>query len=252
MRFIRISSSVVLSLMLLFMVVPGKADEVINGEVMMVRIVESPKMDTILSAIAIAVSIAALVYTRYSTNKSFKQTLKNSQETLTHAQKSLKYTAKSIAHSKETIELQKQHNIDMVLPLVSLHCHTKNISIAITNHGLGPAKLKSMKWIDSKNHTEYETILSLLEDRRLSGNYFAHPLMRHDKPFRNDPDDPDYLAPQESLVFLKGDLKTLAISEKRKLYKVLEGIKIELCYTDVYESNDWYIKADFSWFSSQI
>ena len=97
--------------------VPSESGEVFNtvGDgTLIVRVVESPEIDTKLTFYAIIISAIAVVLSAVS----------------------LPVSAKS----------QIRHNHDEVRPVVAIHLALINMSVKIKNHGVGPALFEKMVW----------------------------------------------------------------------------------------------------------
>lgn len=135
--------------------------------------------------------------------------------------KSAKAAKEAVEESKrqfeQSIQLQKQHNYDSVRPAVSIDFASSDSedtfsgSIIVTNHGLGPAILKELKFKKNKkeyiNTNGYCTIYDLISFRIAEENeqlpvkaVFNH-CQYYSKELRND-DNRDYLAVGDKLILL--------------------------------------------------
>lgn len=180
--------------------------------------------------------------------------------------KSAKYSREAVEESKKqfkkSIELQKQHNYDSVRPAVtidysstgSMDGSTFRGSIAITNHGLGTAVIKELKF--KKNNKEYKntngycTFYDLIRFRIFEEQEDLSPksiISYHwTKEFRNESDNMDFLAVGEKLVLLEFDTRNRENAEI--VGKLFHGVYIELVYTDIYNSCDWTVTNRLSYF----
>ena len=161
---------------------------------------------------------------------------------------------------EESIRLQKQHNYDSVRPAVTIDFSSDDKgdsfsgSVSITNHGLGPAIIKEMKFYKNDNEyintngycTFYDLVCFRIAEEQEQlfikkvFNYF------YTKEFRNDNENKDYLAINENLVLLK--FNTENEQEARIVGRIFHGVHMELVYSDIYNSNDWRIINRLSYF----
>ncbi len=152
-----------------------------------------------------------------------------------------------------SLELQRQHNYESVRPALTIDCYIgeldeqSGITITVTNHGLGPAVLKELHF--TRNDKEYKNIngfctmydmfrLRQLEEKdntRLEGlkTYFCF------KEFKNLGDDQSYLAVNKELSFFK--LYFSSIDDCKFVEKVFDNVRMELVYTDIFDSCDWKV-----------
>ena len=185
-----------------------------------VYVKETPLIDTGISGVSAILSFIAIFVSIYSVSMTKKMT-------------------------KDTINLQKQHNRDEVRPLLCIHFDATNMSIVLRNHGLGPAIIKSMKWYDANN--EEPTLVKLNTNKWKKSK--VKDIYYYTKEFSDIKEDPDILAPQESLCFIKCDYDDYY--NKKRIAESFADVKMELTYTDIYESQEWTVKKDCSWFYHQ-
>ena len=191
------------------------ADSELREQVVIVRVIESPKIDTLLSFAAVFLSLVAIVCTAII--------------------------------SYRTIKLQKQSNIERVRPIVSFKSSNNPIQIRIANDGIGPAVLKSITWYDG-NGKSYDNIKKLC---RINGITKEYRLSYNISVFDDNTEKYRALLPSEDLIFIESKAGILP-EQKQYLYWVLQNVTVKLSYTDLYESEEWIIDWDFSWYSSYI
>lgn len=193
-----------------------------------IRVIDSPILDTCISAVAAIISLFAIILSFMSYRQTNKLT-------------------------KNTISLQKKHNVDEVRPVVCIHLSDDPMSVTLKNHGLGPAFITSMKWSTSSACNEGENTLLELYDRDLKKSrpkiYFDY---IYTKPFLNNPDDPDVLAPLEELSLFKIMTRHLTPEERTNIALFLKDTIVEIRYTDSYNSDTWSIKKNMSWFNHLV
>ena len=178
-----------------------------------VRVLETPTIDTTLSLAAVVVAFAAFFV------------------------------------SLKTIHLQIKHNRDEVRPILAIRLNSINMSIKIKNHGVGPAILTSMEWRNTETNQSAGTLTGLLGKAwyQLPFNYSFY---TYTKPFDNDPNDPDVLAPQEEIYFIDGSRQNtydMPPDEKHALGQSFRSVTVTITYTDLYKSQTWTLIKDLSW-----
>ena len=158
------------------------------------------------------------------------------------------------------LELQKQHNIDAVRPAVSIDFESshgvESLSgrITLTNHGLGPAIITSLRFykgeIEYINTNGFCTIYDLISFRieEEQQDLEVMSAFRHfyTKEFRYDKDNYDYLAVDEKLVLLEFEAQNRL--EAEIVGKIFHGVKMQLTYTDIFESYEWKSASRLSYF----
>lgn len=202
--------------------VPAESDEVFNtvgDDTLIVSVVESPEIDTKLTFYAVIISAIAVVLSAISLLVSAK--------------------------------LQIRHNRDEVRPVVAIHLDVNNMSVKIKNHGVGPALFEKMVWKNVKNGASADTLEKLLskEWRKLN---LKTPFYIYTKPFAGNLDDPDILAPQEELYFVKGDEfgQLFSQDDKRKLGETFRDVEVQITYTDLYKKNKWILTKNLTWIAN--
>ena len=180
-----------------------------------VRVVESPKIDTILTLLAVIISAIAILLSAFS----------------------LVFSAK----------LQMKHNRDEVRPVIAIHLDKTNMSIKIKNHGIGPAIFKSIIWKNVKSNVSAYSIEKLLGEKWSKLN-LGSSFSIYTKPFVGASDDPDILAPQEELFFINvGRDNPMTLDKKRALGKTFRDVEVCLTYTDLYGREKWTLTKNLSW-----
>ena len=190
---------------------------------------ETSVLDDILTITTVVVSIVALFVSIRSYRKTTELTL-------------------------ETLKLQKEQNIDNVRPVLAVHLDANDISITITNHGLGPVVLKAMEYIDTVNKHQAKTLIELLLKKHTSFQTQTKLAIKYcyTKPFDGNDLDPDILAPQESLIFIRCEPNDLEPEERNLLYELFRDVTMKIVYTDVYNSKEWILQKDLSWFARWV
>lgn len=202
--------------------VPAESGEVFNtaGDgTLVVRVVESPEIDTKLTFCAVIISAIAVVISAISLWVSAK--------------------------------LQIRHNRDEVRPVVAIHLDVSNMSVKIKNHGVGPALFEKMIWKNVKNGASADTLEKLLSKEWQKLN-LKTPFYIYTKPFAGNLNDPDILAPQEELYFVKGDGvgQPLSQDDKRKLGETFRDVEVQIIYTDLYRKNRWILTKNLTWIAN--
>ena len=189
-----------------------------NGDnALPVRVLESPEIDTKLSLCAVLIAFSALFI------------------------------------SFLTVRLQIRHNRDEVRPILAIHLDINDMSIKIKNHGVGPAIFASMEWQNTKSKISANTLEELL-DELWSGLNCGNSFYIYTKPFMDDLEDPDVLAPQEELYFIDGSRNNkhkMTLEEKRLLGQTFSGVKVTIIYTDLYRSGRWVLTKDLSYIAER-
>ena len=170
--------------------------------------------------------------------------------------RSAKAARESVEESRKqfekNVELQRQHNYDSIRPAVSIDYASNDDgtgysgSITVTNHGLGPAVIRELRFIsdggrDYRNAHGYCPMNDFLAFRLQEENeQMPVQLIFHEyysKEFRDDSEDRDFLGTGESLPLLR-----FAAKDRREgdvVARVFHGVRMELVYTDLYGSRDW-------------
>ena len=162
---------------------------------------------------------------------------------------------------KQNIDLQKQHNRDSVRPAVSIHFsgnanpHSYNGSIELVNHGLGPARIKGMRFINDngkeyKNKEGFCTFLDLVRERveeeilglEVKEVFFEY----YSREFRDNKYDADFLNVGERIMLLQFSARNR--KEAENVAEVFRGLSVELTYTDFYDSPAWTINKRLTYF----
>lgn len=186
---------------------------------LVVRVIESPEIDTKLTFRAVIISAVAVLLSAISLVVS--------------------------------VVLQIKHNQDEVRPIVAIHLDLVNMSIKIKNHGVGPAIFKKMIWKNVKSNASANTLAGLLSEEwsklNLESSFYIYT-----KPFAGDPNDPDVLAPQEELSFIAGGRPNchLTQDEKKELGETFRDIEVQLIYTDLYGRKKWTLIKSLSWIAN--
>lgn len=193
-----------------------KALGIDQDDTLIVRVVESPEIDTKLTVYAVIISAVAV-----------------------------SFSAISLVVSAT---LQIKHNRDEVRPIVAIHLDLVSMSIRIKNHGVGPALFQKMVWRNVKSHASANTLAGLLNEEwrklNLESSFYIYT-----KPFTGASNDPNVLAPQEELFFIVGDRPNYPMTEeeKIKLGKTFKDIEVQLTYTDLYGRKKWTLIKNLSW-----
>ncbi|MEY8390053.1 hypothetical protein AALA98_01565 [Lachnospiraceae bacterium 45-W7] len=205
--------------------VPNEPSEVLNTAedgTLVVRVVESPEIDTRLTFYAVIISVIAVGLSTVSLLVSAK--------------------------------LQIRHNRDEVRPVVAIHLDLNDMSVKIKNHGVGPALFEKMVWknVESKSSTYTDTLEELLREKWKELD-LKTPFYIYTKPFVGNLNDPDILAPQEEIYFVKGNWSGNSISkdEKIKLGETFRDVEVEITYTDLYRKKKWILKKNLTWIANQ-
>lgn len=162
---------------------------------------------------------------------------------------------------KQNIELQKQHNRDSVRPAVSIHFsgianpYSYEGSIELINHGLGPARITGMRFINDnrkeyKNKEGFCTFLDLVRQRvdeeklelAVKEVFFDY----YSKEFRDNKYDADFLNAGEKIKLLQFSAQNR--KEAENVAEVFRGLSVELTYTDFYDSPAWTINKRLTYF----
>lgn len=162
---------------------------------------------------------------------------------------------------KQNIELQKQHNIDSVRPAVSIHYSSSGNPdaflgyIKITNHGLGPAIIKGMRFKNDNgkeynNPNGYCTFFDLVkmrvDEEKLDLQVKKVFVTYYTKEFRNQKDDADFLAVNEDLPLL--EFRTINRKDADNVAKIFQGLSVDLIYTDIFNSDEWIVSKRLTYF----
>lgn len=194
----------------------------------------------------------SVVEARRQFNESLKESKRQFEENLKESQRQF----------DNNLKLQEQHNIDSVRPAVMIDFSSSTDGtamkgrITITNHGLGPAILKELKFRKDekvyKNSNGYCTIGDLIEMRiveeKVQVPFNKIFMSRYTKEFRHNDKDCDYLAVNEEMILL--EFKTYTKEESDIIGRIFDGVRMELVYTDLYDddSRSWTIKKKLSYF----
>lgn len=203
--------------------VPNEPSEVFNSaedSTLVVRVVESPEIDTRLTFYAVIISAIAVGFSALSLLVSVK--------------------------------LQIRHNRDEVRPVVAIHLDLNDMSVKIKNHGVGPALFEKMVWKNVKSSESADTLGELLcEEWKTLG--LETPFYIYTKPFAGNLNDPDILAPQEEIYFVDGNRleKPLMKDEKRILGETFKDVEVEITYTDLYRRKKWILTKNLTWIANQ-
>ena len=207
-----------------------------SGGYISVRVTETPLLDTLISGFSFFLSVIALALSFCS----YRET-------------------RNIA--KKNIELQTQHNRDEVRPFVSIEGSTNPLLIDIKNHGLGPAILVSMKWLNTEKKIEEDTLDLMIKDelreilRKVDPEKPDYYVSWDNKPFSNNEYDKDILAPGEKRTFIRIEDKlgeNLSYNARLTIAESLRNVSVVIEYTDMYSSDTWRIEKDFTWFAKSF
>ena len=208
------------------------------------------------------VYVIATIIICVSNHKSAKAAIAAVEESKKQFQQNEKQIEQSKKQFEQSIELQKQHNYDSVRPAVSIDFTSRDDgdtfsgSIAITNHGLGPAIIKEL--IFRKNREEYKntngycTLIDLVsfrsaeENEKLTLQDIFNQFKYYSKEFRNASDNRDYLAVGEKLILF--EFETDNTQNGELVGRIFHGVHMELIYTDIYSSGEWRVCNRLSYF----
>lgn len=197
-----------------------KIPDIPEDSTLVVRVIESPEIDTRLTFCAVIISAVAVLFSAITLIVS--------------------------------VRLQIKHNRDEVRPIIAIHLDINDMSIKIKNHGVGPAIFKAMIWKDTQNNISTDTLEKLLVEKWNKLNY-GNSFYIYTKPFLGNSSDPDILAPQEELFFMDGskvNQHPMTQDEKRALGKTFRDIEVQITYTDLYGRNEWTLIKNLSFIAS--
>lgn len=168
--------------------------------------------------------------------------------------------------SSKSLEIQKQQALDSIRPALMIGFERSDNEtgysgkVYVKNHGLGPAKILSLKCADNykkieyQNTTGYATLGTVISQRLLENDTSPkdHPIFRTiwTKEFRNNKDDQDYLAVGEEINLMEFEIK----NEKNELGlfdTVFKNLCITMEYTDIHDSQIWSIEKKLSYFQPE-